>query len=100
MFRKAITAVVTAVLVGGLGVTWAGPADAAQACMTRAEFRHVHMGMTLPRVARIVGSRGHVFSVTESGDHRYVIREWPVCGSDSAAAFGFANGHVRSRMWA
>jgi len=100
MFRRAITAVITAVLVGGLGVTWAGPADAATACMSRSEFRHVHQGMTLPQVSRIVGSNGRVASVHEMGSYRYVIREWAQCSDRSrSAAFGFGDGRVRSRMW-
>ncbi len=57
----------------------AGPAEAATntPCATRAEFKRIHVGQTVPTTQRIIGSKGRV---TIAGSFMSQ-RQWKVCGS-------------------
>jgi hypothetical protein len=70
---------VVAVIVGGLLVMDAKADAAAPGCtVTRAEYAKVHRGMTMDRVARIVGCAGKTSSAMTIGGTRYVDKTYRV----------------------
>jgi|SRR5215467_8199842 len=65
-------------------------------CMSRAEFKKIHKGMSLTKVAHIVGSRG---KVTLSSPP-LVVRAWKTCPNPFGnASVGFWSGHVQSKLF-
>lgn len=81
---RTITARFTLALAISLGVVTGAPV-AAQAdtvgCVTRAEFQHVHRGMSKTRVRHIFDTRGHRQSISSFGHHRDEFRTYRVCRS-------------------
>ena len=66
------------------------PATANTACMTHAEYRHIHKGQTVHKVQHIVGSKGEL--LTDGS------RLWDVCGpSEDQGIVGFKHKHGASK---
>lgn len=89
--RRAATAVLAVALMGGGLAAVAAPAEAANPrCLSKPEFRKIHKGMSPARVARIVGSPGHVAASSSSGGYRFVIRDFKTCTRYGAASVSFS----------
>jgi hypothetical protein len=74
----------------------ATPAEAANApCMTRAEFRKIHKGMTVRQVKRIVGSAGRITLSSPP----MVIRDHKTCTAFHVANVGYWSGKVQSKTY-
>jgi len=75
----------------------ATPADAAAnaACMTRAEFRKIHKGMTVTQVKRIVGSAGRI-SLSSAP---MVIRDHKTCTRFHVANVSYWGGKVDGKLY-
>jgi hypothetical protein len=90
--------VLVTVVAAALIFLIAGTADARAAtnrpCVTRAEYRAVHKGQTLDRVARIIGGRGHLDSRWSYGGDSGSSRTWRQCGGYGSAWVTFANGRA------
>ena len=96
--RRVVAAGVALACIGS--TVLAQPAQAAHrgACITRREFRHVHQGQSLQRVARIVGDEGtRIFATRRK---IWIAQEWPQCGDPT---YGYAdvwfNWHPGQRAW-
>jgi hypothetical protein len=90
-------------LIDGINLKNAKTADRPRArqlnpgCATRGEFRRVKIGMSLPRVKKIVGSRGQV-TVASSV---LTVRQWSTCDNPyGSMAIGFQKGRVQSKTYA
>jgi hypothetical protein len=80
--RKIVLAVLTTLgVVAGTLALAAPPADAARnaPCITKREYRRIHVGQRPARVKRIVGSRGRVSATFQSGGYRSVTRDFKAC---------------------
>jgi len=101
MFRKKITiaALVAAAMLTAVGVAPAASADT-RPCMSRTEFRAIKNGMTLTRVAAIVGSKGSVTISSGSGPYSMVIRSYRACGSfPGSANVTYMGGRITSKLF-
>ena len=91
--------------IGGLTIA-AIDAEAAPSpgCVTKTEFRKVHRGDTLERVARIFDTAGLRMSIAAFGGHKSQIRDYRTCKPDSAVHVSFdkePGGRLRlSDKWA
>jgi len=94
--KKMIAAVVSAVVVsGGIAVT-AAPAEANSPCMSRPEYRKIHVGQSVRTVQRIVGSKGRV----SMSSAYLVIRQWKTCSNPyGVGTVGFVNKRVQSKSY-
>jgi hypothetical protein len=69
-------------------------------CVSKAEFRKVHKGMTRQRVQRIFDTKGHqVYTWWISGDH-YSGREYRACRHPqwSIVSIDYVNGKVDAKF--
>ena len=75
----------------------ATPAEAAgnPPCMTRAEFRKIHKGMTVTQVKRIVGSAGRI----SLSSPPMIIRDHKTCTAFHVANVGYWGGKVQSKIF-
>lgn len=98
-----ITRIIVSVAVSGItagaGVLAAVPADASGGCVTRAEYRRVHNGMTPTRVARIYGTSGHLAVASGSGAYRFVIRDYRTCLPYHVTNVSFTGGRVSGKLF-
>jgi hypothetical protein len=96
--------VACAVLMAGVLIpAAAAAAPAAPArhhhCATHRQFRKVHKGQTIARVARELGHRGHIESKATSGGFRTEIRSYKTCGEFNIIDVDFsANPHRALRV--
>ncbi len=100
--RSIATAVVTMVASAGLVTLTAGAAAAdTPGCVTRAEYRNVHKGMTKARVARIFDTAGKRDAFARSGQYTSEIRSYNTCSKYSAVAISYGNGRLdaKSAVW-
>jgi hypothetical protein len=102
IMRKFLTAALCAVtLIGGGVMTAASPASAAtnSPCISHAEYRAIRHGMTVTRVAAIVGSRGKVSVTSSYGGFTMTIRSWQDCGQihGLTSNASFINGRVSAK---
>ena len=100
MHRIITAAIAAALLTGGGVVAAASPASAdTRPCMSRAEYRAIKNGMTLTRVASIVGSRGKVTIASGSGPYRMVVRSYTACGSfPGSANVTYMGGRITAKL--
>jgi hypothetical protein len=70
-------------------------------CVTRAEYRHVHKGMTKHRVAHIFDTAGKREAYATSGGYTAEIRSYKTCRRYSAVAISYGNGRLdaKSAVW-
>lgn len=97
MRRLALAATALVAVAAPIAVV-AAPASAAYnpPCATRAEFRAIHTGQSLTKVASIVGSRGRV----SMSSPYVVIRQWKTCGNPYGnMTIGFSGGRVQSKIF-
>ena len=102
MLKPISTAIVTAVLIGS-GVVAAIPASAdTRPCMSRTEYRAVKNGMSVNRVASIVGSRGRISMNISATPYSpsMITRDYKLCGQSSGitASVMFTGGRVSHKM--
>jgi hypothetical protein len=73
----------------------AAPATAARHhCATHSQYRKVHKGQTIAKVARELGHRGHVEAKATSDGFRTEIRSYKACGEFNVIDVSFsANPH-------
>lgn len=87
---KKIALAAAALAVAAAPLVVVAPATANTACMTHAEYRHIHKGQTVRKVQHIVGSKGEL--LTDGS------RLWDVCGpSEDQGIVGFKHKHVASK---
>jgi hypothetical protein len=67
----------------------AASANATPTCVTRAEYRNVHKGMTLDRVKRITGVAGSRQVFSTSGRYSSQIRNFKTCSQFSVVTMSF-----------
>jgi hypothetical protein len=85
-----------AVALTGAVIGVAAPAaQATGGCVSRSEFRRVHMGTSVQRVTQIYGTSGHV-SLRSGG---YVIRDYRTCTSFHVSNVSFQNGSVIGKLY-
>ena len=65
------------------------PAQAAGGCVTRAEYRQVHRGMTKAKVDRKLGTRGHRETGARSGGYRSEIWSYNTCDRWSVVSVAY-----------
>lgn len=97
--RKIILAATAVAAVAAPVALSVAPANAATRnapCMSRTEYRHLHSGLSVAQVQRIVGSKGRL-SMSSS----YLsIRQWNTCSNSfGVATIGFINGHENSKSY-
>jgi hypothetical protein len=102
MLKKTLTLVAsTAIMLGGTAII----APAAQAdtpgCVTRAEYRSVHKGMTKAKIARVFDTAGHRMAFATSGGYTSEIRNYKTCSPYSVVSIGYGNGKLdaKSAVW-
>lgn len=96
--RSIATAAVTLIASTGLVTLTAGPAAAdTPGCVTRAEFRQVHDGMTKGLVHRIFDTAGHRESIGSGGESR----EYRTCAGNSYsyASVDYERRNGAWRVW-
>lgn len=97
--------IITAALIAATALLMpALPASAATnpACMSHKEFRAIHNGMSLTRVAGIVGSKGKLTSSSRIAGYTTTMREHHTCGSRFGSALTmYQNGKLISKtaLW-
>ena len=92
----AATAVAAVAAPVALSVAPANAATRNAPCMSRAEFRHIHIGQSVTTVQHIVGSKGRV-SLASSF---LTIRQWDTCSNQfGVATIGFTHKHVQSKSF-
>jgi hypothetical protein len=76
-------------------------AHAARPCVTKAEYRAVHDGMTKHRVHRIFDTRGRQEAFARSGRFTSEVRSYRTCRRGSAVSVSFGNRRVtaKSAVW-
>lgn len=67
----------------------AASANTTPTCITRAEYRNVHKGMTLDRIKRITGIAGHRQVFSTSGRYSSQIRNFKTCSQFSVVTMAF-----------
>jgi hypothetical protein len=103
MMRKlalAAAATVTAVTATLVPATAAQAADT-PTCVTRAEYKAVHKGMTKTRVHRIFDISGKRMAIAHSGGFTSEIRSYKTCQKFSAVSIAYDNGKLsaKSAVW-
>ncbi len=85
--------IAAACLIAGitLAVTPANADPGSPTCVTRAEYRQVHKGMTKAAVTREFGIRGHRDAGATSGGYRTEIWSYKTCNRFSAVAISFSS---------
>ena len=85
--------VVTAVALAAVAVTVspvsAATGNATSGCVTKAEYKRVHKGATLAKVAQTFGTPGKRMSIATSGGYGAQVRNYPTCSPYSAVAIAF-----------
>jgi len=100
--NRIISAVIATTLLAGGGImAAASPASAdTRPCMSRTEFRAIKNGMTLTRVAGIVGSKGKVSVTSGSGPYSMTIRSYTACGSfPGSANVTYMGGRITAKVF-
>jgi len=99
------TLAVAAVLVPALAVP--AHATGSPGCITRAEYKKIHKGMTKAKVKQIAGTNGKREAHASAGGYRTEVRSYKTCSRSSAVAVSFsANPHkplkvdAKSAVWA
>jgi hypothetical protein len=89
--------VATTAVAAPLAVISTAPANAAgnPPCITRAEFRKIHNGMSLTQVRRIVGGTGRV----SLSSPPIVIRDFKTCTAWHVSNVSFWSGRVDSKLY-
>jgi hypothetical protein len=96
MIRRAATAVGLSVLTIAAGLSAPATAGAAARahCATHADFKKIHRGQSVTRVARELGHRGHIEVTSNYGGYRDQIRTYATCGEFNEVDVTFsANPH-------
>ena len=105
---KKMAAALAATAVASFGVVALAPAASADTpgCVTRAEFRQVHKGMTKTRVHRVFDTSGRRQAIAHSGGYTSEIRSYNPCSRYSAVSLGFDSGpgeplrlNAKSAVW-
>jgi len=73
------------------------PAMASPGCVTQQEFKKIRNGMSKAQVAKLVGTKGKLFSAAGSGSYRFEIRSYKACTEFGAVSIGFMGGKVSSK---
>jgi len=95
--RRVVLALVALVAVAAPVTVAAAPANAANnpPCMSRAEFKKIHVGMNPTRIKAIVGSSGRL--TMNAGWTK--IRQWKHCGSMfGLGQVSYTGGHVNNKL--
>lgn len=107
--RRAAAAAVLSTAVAGAGaVTPVGSATAADpsagsdraaagGCVSKAEFRKIKVGMTIPQVKRLTGTNGRQVLKSELPEGKFVIgRAYKACTPREAVGVSFTNEKSRT----
>ena len=91
--------ILRALVVGVVSVTLLVPAAQADAaaCVSKGEFRAVHVGMSMSKVRQIFGTKGHRTPV-----HGIVaIRRYNACPQNSFVRVAYRNRHMtfKKAIW-
>ena len=96
--RKTVASILAAVaLAGGTTVVAAAPAEAA-GCATRADFSHIHKGMSRYLVNSWLNSRGRFVDSGYTGVY-WELRSYRTCGDDDYITVGFMRGGSWTPNW-
>jgi hypothetical protein len=88
---------VGAVLASGLVLANPSEASAQESCVTRAEFRNVHRGMSKAAVHRVFDTSGRRSAISHAGGYTFEIRSYRACTQFGAISIGFENGRLQSK---
>jgi len=92
-------AVAVGALVGVTTLSDSNPAQAASACVTRAEWRSVHRGQRLGRVMRTLGDNPWFLNVAYYDYGSGLTGSWSRCGSGSTVSVFFRHPTAGSSTW-
>jgi hypothetical protein len=87
MKRALIT--LTVALLATLVPASSSHASGTPGCVTRAEYKLAHKGMTHAKVAHIFGTSGKRESYAQSGGYAFEIRSYKTCSQFSVVTIGF-----------
>jgi hypothetical protein len=85
------------VIAGLVGVVAPLPAVASPGCVDQSEFKKIKNGMTKARVAKLVGTKGELFSAAGSGRFKLEVRSYDACTEFGIVSIGFMGGRVESK---
>lgn len=85
------------VIAGLVGAVAPLPAVASPGCVDQSEFKKIKNGMTKNRVAKLVGTKGELFSASGSGSFRFEIRSYTACTEFGVVSLGFIGGRLESK---
>jgi hypothetical protein len=85
------------VLAGLIGASAPLPAVATPGCVEQSEFKKIKNGMTKARVAKLVGTKGELFSAAGSGRFKFEVRSYEACTEYGVVSIGFMGGKVNSK---
>jgi hypothetical protein len=85
------------VLAGLVGAAAPLPALATPGCVEQSEFKKIKNGMTKARVAKLVGTKGELFSAAGSGRFKFEVRSYEACTEYGVVSIGFMGGKVNSK---
>ena len=88
--RITASALAVVLVTAGTAVIESAPAWASNGCAKKADYRKVHKGQTLAKVARELHSNGHKQGGAHSGGYRDQIRSYKACSQYSYISIGFS----------
>jgi hypothetical protein len=97
MKRLAKLSIAGLVLAGLAGAAAPLPALATPGCVDQSEFKKIKNGMTKTKVAKLVGTKGELFSAAGSGRFKFEIRSYEACTEYGVVSIGFMGGKVESK---
>ena len=97
MKRLAKLSIAGLVLAGLVGAAAPLPALATPGCVDQSEFKKIKNGMTKTKVAKLVGTKGELFSAAGSGRFKFEIRSYEACTEYGVVSIGFMGGKVQSK---
>lgn len=74
-----------------------GPANAASACVSQAEFGKIKNGMTIAKVKSLTGTNGTLTSAAGKGSYRVELRSYKACTKYGAVAISYIAGKVSAK---